>query len=198
MDRLKVVWRYASKDNATMHSLEKVIAQPAKGDPVPEPEPADWRGEKDKDAAAEASPSSGVSSGRPGGAMLTMGATIMAGVDSLTKDLGLRPDDSTSAEVSRANSVRSSSHQPHTDRGTNLAEEDESEGVRAYGPEGEDIVSSQHFARDEARMEEAEEKADTRIGRAVESGVEKLGAMLPGTTKTTDPQNEHRAEKHAP
>lgn len=198
MDRLKVVWRYASKDNANMQSLEKVIAQPAKGDPVPEPEPADWRGEKDKDAAAEASPAGGVSSGRPGGAMLTIGATIKAGVDSLSKDLGLRQNDPTSADVSRAGSVRSSSHQPPIDRGTNLAEEEESEGVRACGPEGEDIVSSKDFDRDEARMEEAEAKADTRIGRAVESGVEKLGAMLPGTTKTTDRQKEHRAEEHAP
>ena len=91
--------------------------------------------------------------------MLTMGATIVAGVDSLSKDLGLRQDDSTSAEVSRANSVRSSSHQPPIDRGTNLAEEEESDGVKAHGPEGEDIVSSkQGWKRQKRRLIQGSEK----------------------------------------
>ncbi len=199
MDKLKVVWRYASKDDGGMQSLEKIIPQPAKGEPVPEPEPADWRGEKDKDAAAEASRSSGVTSGRPGGAVLTMGATIVAGIDSLSKDFGLRKEDPTSAEVSRANSVRSSSHQPPIGGGTDLAEEEEeSESVRAHGPEGEGVISQEGADRDETRTGEADAKADTRIGKSIESGVEKLGAMLPGTTKTTNSRNEHKAEEHVP
>ncbi len=45
---------------------------------------------------------------------------------------------------------------------------------------------------------EGEAKADTRIGRSIESRVEKLGAMLPGTTTTTNSQNKYRAEGHAP
>ncbi len=43
-------------------------------------------------------------------------------------------------------------------------------------------------------IEETEGKADTRVGRAVESGVEKLGDILPGRTKTTNSRNEHRKE----
>ncbi len=146
LDRLKVLWRYASKDNASMQPLEKVITQPAKGEPVPEPAPADWRGDKDKEAAAEASHSGGVSSGRPGGAMLTMGATIVAGAESLGKDLGLRKEDPASADISRANSVRSSSHPPPARRGGDLAtdeeqaEEEDREGVRAHGPKREEII----------------------------------------------------------
>lgn len=198
MDKLKVVWRYARKDNTSMQSLEMVISEPAKGEPVPEPEPADWRGEKNIDAAAEASRSSGVSSGRPGGAMLTMGATIVAGVDSLSKDLGLRKEDLASAEASHANSVRSSSREIPISKGIDMAKEESSEGVTVHRPEGEGMISYESADRVETRMGEAEAKADTRIGRSIESGVEKLGAMLPGTTKTTNLRNEHRAEEHTP
>ncbi len=55
LDRLKVVWRYASKEHPSMQSLEKVIVEPAIGDPVLEPEPADWHGDKDREAAAKGS-----------------------------------------------------------------------------------------------------------------------------------------------
>ncbi len=199
LDRLKVVWRYASKEHPSMQSLEKIIVQPAKGEPVSEPEPADWRGDKDKEAAAEASHSSGVSSGRPGGAMLTMGATIVAGADSLGKDLGLRKQRETSADISRANSVGSSSPPRPVGKGNKLAkdemkaEDEDSEGERSRGPEGEEIVACQ---RDDVRTRaETESKADTKVGKAVEAGVEKLGSLIPGRTKTTNSRNEHRKEE---
>jgi protein-tyrosine phosphatase len=198
LDRLKIVWRYASKGDASIQSLEQVIIQPAKGEPVSEPEPADWRGDKDTEAAAEASHSGGVSSGRPGGAMLTVGATIVAGAESLGKDLGLRKQRDTSADISRANSVRSSSQPPSVGRGNQLAkdemktEDEDSEGVRPLGPEGEEIIACE---QDEiATAAETERKADTKVGRAVESGVGKLGYLIPGRTKTINSQNEHRKE----
>jgi protein-tyrosine phosphatase len=201
IDRLKVLWRYASTDKASMQSLEKVITQPARGEPVPEPEPADWRGDKDKEAAAEASPSGGVSSGRPGGALLTMGATIVAGVESLGKDLGLRKADPKSAEISRANSVRETSQSPtigkdsYVPKDDTQNEDEDTEGVRARGPEGEETISYKKADGMEATLEETEGKVDTRIGRAVESGVEKMGDMLPGRTKTTNSRNGHRKEE---
>jgi protein-tyrosine phosphatase len=204
LDRLKVVWRYASKDKASLQPLDKVIAEPAIGEPVPEPDPADWRGEEDKEAAAEASHSGGVTSGRPGGAMLTMGATIVAGAESLGKDLGLRKEDPTSADISRANSVRSSSQQPPPppiDRGNHLAkggetdtEDKEIEGVRPHGPTGQEIITYNDADGKDVLSKETEGKADTTIGRAVESGVEKLGEMIPGRTKTTNSHNEHRRD----
>lgn len=200
LDRLKVLWRYASKDNPSMQPLEKVITQPARGEPVPEPEPADWRGDKDKVAAAEASHSGGVSSGRPGGAMLTVGATIVAGAESLSKDLGLRKEDPTSADISRANSVSGSQHQP-VSKGSDIAkeerqaEDEDSEGVRARGPDGEETITYDDADTDEdAGMQETEGRADTGIGRAIEAGVEKLGSLISGRTKTTDSRSERREE----
>jgi protein-tyrosine phosphatase len=206
LDRLKVVWRYPSKEKVpSMQPVEKVITQPARGEPVPEPEPADWRGDQDKVAAAEASHSGGVDSGRPGGAMLTMGATIAAGAQSFGKDLGLRKEDPGSKDISRANSMRSGVHpSPAVGKGDELereetrTEEEDREGVRTHGPDGEDVIpyENNHHEGKEGKMEgkEKEGRSDTWIGRAVESGVEKLGNALPGRTKTTNSNNKHRKE----
>lgn len=181
LDRLKVVWRYATEDQASMQPLEKVVAEPATGEPVPEPGPADWRGYKNKDAAAEASHSGGVSGGRPGGAMLTTGAAIVAGVEFLGKDLGLRREDPNSADISCANSVRSTSQPPPMGRDGGLTEDEDvdSKGVRGNGPDGEETITYTDTNGAGVTVQETEGKADARIGRAVESGVEKLGAITP-------------------
>jgi protein-tyrosine phosphatase len=194
LDRLKVLWRYASQDNASMQALEKVITEPARGQPVPEPSPADWRGDQDTEAAAEASHSGGVSSGRPGAAMLTMGATIVAGAESLGKDLGLRKADPTSADISRANSVRSHSQPPPIDQASDLAkgEVETREGLRTHGPQGEETLA---YKDTDGEINETEGQSDTRIGRAVESGVETLRDWMPGRTKeTANPRIEHWKE----
>lgn len=104
LDRLKIVWRYASKGDASMQPLEQAIIEPARGEPVPEPQPADWRGGQVEDAAAEESPSGGLSNERPGAAMLTVGTTIATGLESLSKDVALRKGNVTSAESSSLSS----------------------------------------------------------------------------------------------
>ena len=122
-----------------------------------------------------------------------MGATIVAGAESLGKDLGLRKQHETSANVSRANSVRSNSQPPSVDRGNKLAkdemktEDENNKGVRPLGLEGEgDVICEQGEL---ATAAEIERKADTNFGRAVESGVETLGHLIAGRTKTTSSQN---------
>ena len=196
LERLKVVWRYASKDSASMQPTEKFIAEPAKGEPVSEPAPANWRGDNDEDAAAEASRSGGLNSGRPDGAILTMGATIVAGIDALGKDLGLRKQDPASAGISRANSVKSTSQSPHVGRAGDLAqaeletEAEDSEGVRAHGPKGEEVITDESAQKEDIKAKETSAKADTKVGRALESGVEKLAGMFLGRSKTTSSRDE--------
>ena len=232
LERLKVVWRYASasvtestitggattstaQTNFTAHldtlstpDLGRVITEPSPGEEVPEGKAADWRGASaDPDrskAEKEAKKSDGVDSGRHGAALLTMGSMIKQGAGSLSKELGLRPSDPGSVDVSRAPSVKPHEQEedPQSDNAeqqTELrskpiqeqeeeAEDDEYLGVRTHGPDGEDNIKLDSdlgsSMTDSAPTEkeqgqgEREGRQDTKAGRNLEIGLGKLASMI--------------------
>ena len=154
LDRLKVVWKYA-KDEA------HVISEPGRGEAVPENQPANWRGEENE----ESRPADGVTSGRPGGAALTMGAVVAEGAQTLGKELGLRKSAPDSANISRASSVNDEPLWKSTE--IQRAEETEDEGVKTTGPKGEDHVGYSDS-----------EKEDTRVGQGMEAGLGRVAHVV--------------------
>jgi protein-tyrosine phosphatase len=163
-DRLKVVWKYAEGHN------DKIVEEPKAGDPVPEAAPADWKGHSNKEE--EATPDSGIDSSRPGAAALTVETFVKEHTPSLTKGLGLRPSDPTSADVSVANSVKDEEasdprNVDHIDNGT----ESESEGVKPHGPHGEDYVQYDEQSH-------LDGKKDTAAGKYLEIGLGKAAAVI--------------------
>lgn len=177
LDKLKVVWRYP-KEAGQLSA--KVITEPAKGEPVREPEAADWKGEENTDETAEAQAkhSEGVTSGRQGGAALTVGASIAVGAEMMKKELGLRKERPESTNISRANSTRGNGEEAlrksnelgEADR----QEEDEDEGVRALGPGGEELI-----VYDVAEQgDEIEGRADTTAGKNYEKSMGKMVRVI--------------------
>ena len=190
LDKLKVIWRYAKQDG---EALGRVITQPAKGEPVPEPKAANWQGAEhiDESAEAEAKKSDGVTSGRQGGAALTMGATIAVGAESLTKELGLRKATSESTNISRANSVKGDGQEPPLRKSNELQEadrHDEDEGVRSLGPDGEEHI----VYEDASHGAELEGKADTTAGKNYEKSIGKMAHVI---SKMKGDDKYDRAEK---
>ena len=226
LERLKVVWRYASTPaveptsdeiattatsnvERTEHlnitpspDLGRIITEPSPGEKVPEGEAADWRGAStDPDrsmAEKEAKKSDGFDSGRRGAGLLTMGSMVKQGAGSLGKELGLRPSDPGSAQVSRAASVKSLDQDKEDDAGHDNTrvtkevkeqeEDDEDEeylGVRSHVPEDDDIDQKQQTTntrsigagRDQARGER-EGRQDTKAGRNLELGLGKLANVI--------------------
>ena len=175
LDKLKVVWRYTKQDG---EALGKVITQPAKGEVILEPKAADWKGEEglDETAEAEAKKSDGVTSGREGGAALTMGATIAVGTESLTKELGLRKTMAESTNVSRATSVKGDEQEPL--RKSNELQEadrhDEDEGVRPRGPNGEEHI----IYEDANHGDEIEGRSDTTAGKNYEKSIGRMARAI--------------------
>lgn len=178
LEKLKVVWRYVEQDGK---ALGRVVTEPARGEPVPEPEAADWKGgnDGDKTAEAQARHSDGVTSGRSGGSALTMGATIAVGAESLKKELGLKKDTPESANVSRANSdhggdehhyVSSKFHEGDNDL------DDGEEGVKTLGPNGEEHLVYSGGKDDSAK--EIEGRKDTKAGHNYETGMGKLANVI--------------------
>lgn len=166
-DKLKVVWRYPEDQQG------KDIKEPEKGEPVPEVEPADWKGEQPHEQAEEeAAPSGGLDSNRPGGAVLTVGAVLSEGTSQLGKELGLRRSDPGSANVSVASSVKD---EPTTERVVKENEEkdpdSDDEAVKAHGPGGEDYVG--HDAKSHA-----EGRHDTKTGEYLETGMGKVANII--------------------
>ncbi|KAK4939421.1 Telomerase protein component 1 [Elasticomyces elasticus] len=160
LDRLKVVWRYAKRvgDDAP---LERVITEPAKGEPVPEVTPPNWRGEDD----TESKPSDGFDSGRPGGKAITMGAMVNSGAESLGKELGLRKSHPDSTNVSRASSMRKDHEETTAGASTDVTDaqayDSSEEGVKTYGVQ-----------------EEKEGRQDTKVGHAMETGLAKAAHIV--------------------
>jgi protein-tyrosine phosphatase len=170
LDRLKVVWKYVEKPDA-----EHVILEPQHGEPVHEPEAADWRG-KDDQETAEAKHSDGVDSSRPGGAALTMGTMIEEGADSLSRELGLRKANPASADISRASSVKGETP-PRKSIDVERAEQhDESEGVKAHLA-GESKSERTHHGHDGADNE-VEGRRDTKAGQYMEAGMAKVAGIV--------------------
>lgn len=179
LEKLKLVWRYAEKDG---ESLGKVITEPARGEPVLEPEAANWKGVENKDETAEAQAkrSDGVTSGRAGGSALTMGATIAVGAESMKKELGLRKEDPASTEISRANSpshdeiarAQESSEQEEGDSDS----DDGEQGVKPMGPEGEEHIV--YGAGSDGPADEIESRKDTKAGHNYEAGMGKLAHVI--------------------
>jgi protein-tyrosine phosphatase len=166
LDKLKVVWRYP-KEAGQLSA--KVITEPAKGEPVREPEAADWKGET---AEAQAKHSDGVTGGRQGGAALTVGATIAVGAETMKKELGLRKETPESTNISRANSIKGNGEEAL--RKSNELEEadgqEEDEGVQALGPDGEELI-----VYDDAKQgDEIEGRADTTAGKNYEKFIGKM------------------------
>ena len=182
LERLKLVWRYAPQTDA----LAKLITEPARGEHVVEPEAADWKhgSKEDETAEAQAKKADGVTSGREGGAALTMGATIAVGAESLGKELGLRKEHPDSANISGASSAVNVADAKPAGTRAELAEaeqvegsEDGSEGVKVSGPEGEDRI---HFNGqiDSADDQGIEGRQDTSAGHHYESGMGKLAHVV--------------------
>jgi protein-tyrosine phosphatase len=177
IDRLKVVWRYAKSDGL---ALEKTITQPQRGEPVPEGEPADWKGENpNPEDEKGAKHSDGVTSGRPGGAMLTMGAMVNAGASSLTKELGLREQSPESHGVSRAQSpgpeALTTRRSAEIERAEKEQTDDEDEGVKP------------HYGNDEYEQQDQgfEGRNDTKVGHGMEVSIGKV-AHIVSKMKGTD------------
>ncbi|KAJ6100167.1 Phosphatase tensin type, partial [Penicillium canescens] len=116
LDKLKVVWRYPPPESvglsvsATGEGKEKSvdttasaegrpISEPKPGDPIPESEPADWRGHADKDEEKDSSESSSVNSASAG-----VSARAKGMAHALEKELGLRKQGDESKDVSLAGS----------------------------------------------------------------------------------------------
>ena len=173
LDALVVKWRYKEDE------MERVITEPAKGEPVPENPPADWRGEDDHDTK----PADGMDSGRSGGGLLTVGATINAGASTLSKELGLRKSDPSSANMSRASSVKETPTRKSTE--LRRAESDsEEEGVRTYGV-------------DEMPDGESEGRQDTSTGRAMETGMAKVAHIVLKMKPSKDGEPENPIQEHS-
>ncbi|KAL8853862.1 MAG: hypothetical protein Q9221_001333 [Calogaya cf. arnoldii] len=109
LDRLAVVWRIADRGGDGKPVLPQIITEPKEGEPVPETKPADWKSAQHSNLAA------------------------------LGPDLGLRTESPVSANVSKANSLRSSGSSPQH------SEEDHLVGVKTRGPSGEEYVSHEGY-----------------------------------------------------
>ncbi|EXJ85425.1 protein-tyrosine phosphatase [Capronia coronata CBS 617.96] len=137
LDRVKVVWKYAAKEGDAT-PLHRLVTEPREGEPVPESQPADWRGEEVEGAHL----TKGVEVDHSGGAALTVGAMIDQGAESLGRRLGLRKSDPGSTDMSRASSPVEEDMAPlRKNTEIRKAEESEDEGVKVCGPGGEDEVS---------------------------------------------------------
>ncbi|ETI28462.1 hypothetical protein G647_00911 [Cladophialophora carrionii CBS 160.54] len=167
LDRLKVVWKYA-KQEGEGGPVERIITQPEKGEPVPEEQPADWRGVDD----TEVRPADGVDSGRKGAAALTMGAMINQGATTLGKELGLRKSQPESADVSRASSVKDESTSGQVSSDAQRVEHAEDEGVKPFVPEDEATDSRG------ATNPEVEGRQDTKTGHRMEAGLAKAALVI--------------------
>lgn len=160
LDRLKVVWRYATDEKR----LGKVITEPERGEPVPESEAVDWRGNNpNPEDEKGAKHSDGVDSGRPGGSLLTMGAAVNTGAASIARELGLREQSPESHGASRA-------HSPSPGKSADVVraredDESESEGVKA------------HYGKEE-HGEGLEGRSDTRVGQGMEAGMGKVAHVV--------------------
>lgn len=186
LDRLKVVWKYVKQDGAP---LEQTITQPQRGEPVPEGEPANWKGENPNPADEKgAKHSDGVTSGRPGGAMLTMGAMVNAGASSITKELGLREQSPESHGVSRAQSpgpeVLTTSQSAEIQRG----EEEEAEEDEGVKPHFSNDGNDEH----EEHSQGIEGRNDTKAGHGMEVGMGKF-AQIVSKMKGTDKENDRQS-----
>ena len=168
LDRLKVVWKYAKQEGEDA-PIERVLAEPAKGQPVPEAEPADWRGVDD----TEVRPTDGVDSGRKGAAALTMGAMVNQGVNTLSKELGLRKSQPDSANVSRASSVKGETTADQVDTDAQRVDDSEDQGVKPFVPEQRTVDSL-----DGALDQGVEGRQDTKAGHMMEMGMAKVAQML--------------------
>jgi len=178
LDRLKVVWKYASEPDD--RKMSRIITEPEKGEPVEEPKAADWRGEDaDETLKAETEHSGGVSSGRPGGSALTMATMVHAGASSLGKELGLRRDMPESADISRASSVREANpvHGKSPEVESAVGEEEE-HGVKSHGPGGEQYVGYDGTHDSHAQDEGVEGRQDTKVGHNFEAGLGKAAHII--------------------
>ena len=166
LDRLKVVWKYAKQEGAP---IEQIVTEPGRGEPVPEQQPADWRGEKD----TETRPADGVDSGRMGASALTMGAMINQGANTISKELGLRKSHPESANISRAASMKEGSTVDQVDNDAHRASDSEDEGVQPYVPPDGNTDSL-----DGASDSEVEGRQDTKAGHMIEGGMAKTAHVM--------------------
>jgi protein-tyrosine phosphatase len=202
LDKLHVVWRYATSDFAKDHllagmPLEKVISEPQAGEPVPKGKAADW-GREDIEPDHELGPkkSNGVDSGKPDGAWLA----AMQRPGTLGKKLGLRMNDPGSVDVSRASSVERSGEQSESDSVTKQYQEGEDEdydGVRVYGPQGEEYVAADNngvekTAGEHPTIDEGiEGRQDTKAGKEIELGLAKVAEIVAKMKATQVIDGEH-------
>jgi protein-tyrosine phosphatase len=184
LDKLKVVWRFPKQDG---QDLGKVIVEPSKGEPVQEPEAADWKSEKHIGDTAEAGAkkSDGVTGGPQGGVALTMGASMVAGADLLTKEFGLRKETPESTNSSWANSLKGERAENPMRKCNELQEADrgeEDEGVRALGPDGEEHIVCDNTLNDD----EIESRIDTAAGKTYENSIGKAAHVVSKVKRSDD------------
>ncbi|EXJ64521.1 hypothetical protein A1O7_00857 [Cladophialophora yegresii CBS 114405] len=184
LDRLKVVWKYA-KQEGDGGTVERIITEPEKGEPVPEGKPADWRGVDD----TEVRPIDGVDSGRKGAAALTMGAVINQGANTLGKELGLRKSHPESADVSRASSVKDESTSGQVSSDVHRVEHSEDEGVKPFVPEDE--AADSHGATNP----KAGGRQDTKTGHMMEAGLAKAALVISKMKPSSDKADKKEERK---
>lgn len=191
LDRVKVLWRYVEPET------EELIREPGRGENVKEPRPADWRGKADGDDVAdhdEKDPVGGISSRRPGGAALTVGATVAEGAELLGKNLGLRKDKPESRDLSRASSatdLQQKSKEADDEEKMKRAREemdgdseDELKGVMSRGPGGGDLEAFESDGEGGHRPTTNAHHAEVDTGNAERNmgnlGVGKVAGMVKG------------------
>ena len=134
----------------TKAGLMKIITEPSVGQPVPESKAADWKN-----------------------------ANLKSAAETLGKDLGLRTENASSANVSKASSTTDLSN---TALAAGRIDSDSEAGVKAHGPEGEeDIPHPDHPAisiSEPASIDHSLSSVDDGTPN-VDLGIEKMRSPIP-------------------
>lgn len=171
LDKLKVVWKYS-----LAHS--ESVDEPKLGEPVKEGKPADWRGDGNPEKDIESKSSEGLGSGH-GGAALTLSEMTHEAIEKLKgRDLGLRPTDAGSTNISRASTIREEARKaeaadPKVVDESTADSDNELHGVQSH-------VQHTADAHKEINVNESHEddRQDTAIGKYLEAGIAKLSGIL--------------------
>ena len=131
----------------------KIITEPSVGQPVPESKPADWKN-----------------------------ANLKTAAESLGKDLGLRTESPSSANVSKASSTTDLNNTALAAAG-GRSDSDSEAGVKPHGPEGEDHIPHTNYPAisisEPVPVDHTLSGVDDGERPAVDLGLEKMRSPIP-------------------